>query len=321
MKTVINTQAQNEVKELLSNYVVTPLKDGITGELENKYLDIQKSEDKNYEKVIRELTSVKMYIDNLRKKLDYSFHFEENENAFEKITDAIDDSSNNIICNVNEANEKASKNITYAIDSSHDDIVSNIDKAKEKFTNTSENIQSEIKNSNKRIHEDIKNNEKSIQKSISEKFNVVISTLSISEESASKELTEIEAQIANLTQLVDSKAAKIVTEIKENFEGISQEAQTKYLESKGEYKTIVSHYNELSNQIDKLEKTIFTNFNENDAKVDKYKNETALAIDRSTSEIRDLTVKKYKIVFIMSLSFGLANFLGIISMLIFYFIK
>lgn len=294
MKTDINTQAQNEVKELLNQYVVSPLNTDITNRLSSLEHDIQELEKNTGEEIHKISPPIKGNIDLLRKGLDH---------RFSEIADDINESCEEIINRIDET-EKALTGFSSLIENASNDIQSEITKSKEKICG------------------DIKKHEKSIQKIISEKFEAVDSKLNSSETVSSKGLQELRTTIADLPQLIDSKTAESIAEINKNFESISHEAQAAHLETIGECnKIIVSHYNELLNQIAKLEQTISSDFDDNDAKFDKYKDETALAIDRSTSELQELTQKKYKTLFVMSLSFGIANFLGIILMLILYFIK
>ena len=88
MKQTINTQSQNEVKDLLNEYVVSPINQDISATLLKMNTSIESLETCT-KKNTDEFLAVNGRIDRLRKSLDNSFHFEDEEDAFEKIQDDI----------------------------------------------------------------------------------------------------------------------------------------------------------------------------------------------------------------------------------------
>ena len=105
MKTEIDKQSKNEVKDLLDEYVVSPLNGDISKKLSemNKVVDSLKGE---LEDKLKESSApLNSRIDNLKRQLDNSFHFAGGEDAFETVREAIDDSSKEIIKIVKDANK------------------------------------------------------------------------------------------------------------------------------------------------------------------------------------------------------------------------
>ena len=85
----ISTQSKNEVKEILDEYVVSPLSKDILrikSQMEESVIKV----DENMDSIKRQLNQVSDNLRWLKKKLDISFHFDDEEDAFEKLLDELD---------------------------------------------------------------------------------------------------------------------------------------------------------------------------------------------------------------------------------------
>lgn len=303
MKTAINTQSQNEVKDLLNEYVVSPLNTDITLTLEKIQQEIEGLKITTTEEIGKVSPSVNGNINRLKQKLDTSFHFEDEEDAFESIKNEINENCEDINQNLN------------GMENELTDISSLV-------KNTPEKVRSDIKIAEKNLHDDIEKNEKAVQMSLSDYFRIVDSKLEKSITVTDREIEEIKIRAAEFTQLVNLKAAEAITALADQTKDFSQIVQTNHLEIKKELNEIISNrYDDLLTRINELEQTITTDFNKSDVIIAKYNDSTISAIDESKAEIKELTHKKYKTMSTISLLFGIANFLGIISMIILCFAK
>lgn len=126
MKQAINTQSQNEVKDLLNEYVVSPINRDVSETLSKMNTSIESLEACT-KKNTDDLVAVNGRIDRLRKSLDNSFHFEDEEDAFEKIQDEInkiiDESQGIITKNIDDSR----KEMTKKYDDSHKGITKKLD--------------------------------------------------------------------------------------------------------------------------------------------------------------------------------------------------
>ena len=200
MKTPISTQSQNEVKDLLTEYVVSPLNTDITGTLNNISRSIDSLEGATKTEIDNIKASINGRIGELQRKLDNSFHFDDNEDAFEQTVNEINNSIDRILKEVPSLIEKAS--------------------GKEKTA---------VTEAEKRIRDDIKKTEKTIQTSISENQGAVNSRLKEAETAAKKEIEEIkkitDAQTSH-TEAAEKFSEQIAGDYKEILTRIDKLEQT-----------------------------------------------------------------------------------------------
>lgn len=96
MKKAINPQSQNEVKDLLNEYVVSPLNNDISQTLVQMKDEIEQLGDSTNAELKKLSPIIQENIRRLQKLLDFSFHFENEEDAFENISDDIEDAKGEI---------------------------------------------------------------------------------------------------------------------------------------------------------------------------------------------------------------------------------
>ena len=90
MKTAINTQSQNEVKDLLNEYVVSPLNKDISTTLSEMSLEIKSLKESTKDDIDKISNSVNGNISRLQYQLDKSFHFDDEEDVFENLSNTIE---------------------------------------------------------------------------------------------------------------------------------------------------------------------------------------------------------------------------------------
>ncbi len=108
MEKAINSQSKNEVKELLDEYVVSPINSDISNILKNLSNEIESTK----EDIGKIFSSVKCNISNLENLLDKSFHFENEEDVFVNLSDTIENSQEVIIEKIDENKKELSEIIT-----------------------------------------------------------------------------------------------------------------------------------------------------------------------------------------------------------------
>ena len=124
----INMQSQNEVKELLNEYVVTPLNDDISKTLSDMKEKIESLDETVKCEIVKISPTVNGNLDRLKKLLDKSFHFDDDEDAFEKICDDITDDIDAIIKEVKSLEDSINYIVTkiHAIQNVYTEKFSNI---------------------------------------------------------------------------------------------------------------------------------------------------------------------------------------------------
>ena len=255
MKQTINTQSQNEVKDLLNEYVVSPINQDISATLLKMNTSIESLETCT-KKNTDEFLAVNGRIDRLRKSLDNSFHFEDEEDAFEKIQDDI----NTII-------DGSQGIITKNLGDSQNAITTKIDKSQGVIT---------------KKYDDSQN---AITKKIDENQGVITKKYDDSQNAVTKKIDEYQGVI---TQKFDDCQGAITDKIDNNQKNLSD---------------VLASIETIIKQL------------ENDNK--EINNE----IDSIGNKHQELIEKKHKNLFVISLAFGIANTIGIIALILLYFLK
>ena len=109
MKTAINTQSHNEVKDLLNEYVVSPLNTDISTTLSKMSMEIESLEESTKTNINKISPSVNGSISDLKRLL--SSHFDDEEDVFENLSNTIEDSQNSISDKIDQSNEELSTTI------------------------------------------------------------------------------------------------------------------------------------------------------------------------------------------------------------------
>ena len=233
MKRTINTQSQNEVKDLLNEYVVAPLNVDISKTLAEMEQKIETLEETTKHEISAVCPSVNENISRLKCQLDTSFHFADEEDAFENISKAINNSQ---------------EAVTDKIESAQAIITKNLSQLQSDFTRVTESFE---------------------------------------------------------------KSGKAVEETRESI--IAQLQKTEEL--------IRTNHNNLSEKTNSLVQNISDGFEKQDVVLNNYHLETNAAIQTIESQQKEIIEKKYKTLFMISSSFGIANTIGIIVMIVLFLLK
>ncbi len=348
MKTEINNQSQNEVKDLLNEYVVSPLNTDISTSLseisteieslkestkvdidkisqsvngnisrlkEDVFENIKNNIDDAKDNILDEIEPLKSEIDNvnksinnnasnLQKLLDLSSDFANKENAFEKICKSIESNQTNItdkiellekntktdINNINHSIDKnierlqkildysfhfddeedVFENIKNSILSNREKCTSEILRTEDKLCNNILDIKTNFTESNKILNDLVKVNKNDIITNINEQIEM------------------LEDEMSNIKDLMISRIQEIESNVKINNERLSDFAEE------------IQHFSdEVANQ---------------NIAINNCLKETKNTINAYELNQKKMCGKKEKKIFTISLAFGILNIVGFVAM-------
>lgn len=172
MKVAINTQSQNEVKDLLNEYVVSPLNTDISTTLSKISAEIESLEEITKADTVKISTSINGSINRLRTLLDTSFHFEEDDDVFENLSDKIESSQDSVVDKINDCREELESNISKQI-KIFEKTISKLQSAYEVSTNDIKNellnLQTLISNENVSLSKQMIEFHKKVEELVNEK--------------------------------------------------------------------------------------------------------------------------------------------------------
>lgn len=151
MEMNLNEQAKNDVKDLLDEYIVSPLNKNINDLLEPIKNSIVELDETLEEKSKKTRSEVRRELGNLEKNLDCSFHFQDEKDVFEDMKESlqknIQEQSKNteksIQSFIREHDEKNLKEISEDIGSSYRHIKSDILDTEKKIMDNLQKIESD----------------------------------------------------------------------------------------------------------------------------------------------------------------------------------
>ena len=119
-------------------------------------------------------------------------------------------------------------------------------------------------------------------------------------------LKKIDSTISNLKETTESKIGTVSGAVDRNTIKLKKGLEEGLEKVDDLSETIQDNHNELVNKINNLQ---------------QLKDEINTIMDTSKSKITELIEKRYKSMFVLSLLFGIVNFLGIMAIIILHFIK
>lgn len=306
MKTAINMQSQNEVKDLLNEYVVSPLNTDISTTLSKMENEIEMLKENTYENIKKISPSVNGNISRLQSLLDMSFHFNDEEDAFEKINDEIKDSQASIANKFDDGQQaliESFKQIDTVLTQLKSDFVSASKQINDAAERQKEALLSDVSKDFKQLHQLFTNLETTFKTSAK----------------------EMKAGLSEVQVLISDELGSISAQIKESFERsdkTSEENQSLTIAELHEVeKLLTKKIDGVLEQVNAIAQTIYTTFDEQNITFGSYHSETDTAIQALNSQQNESIERKYKTLFMSSLLFGIANSIGIIAMIALYLLK
>lgn len=301
MKTAIDMQSKNEVKELLNEYIVSPLNTDISKKI-TKIDETLNDIDNKADKLSKDSASIKDGIRCLPKKLS--------KLVDESLSD-ICDNLEELTSNVDDVSSVSSA-INEKIDEFKIEFSKSSDSVVKKLSNIAENleeIKSCIDDNSSKINDNIKKSKSEIKSDFSEKIKHV--NLSIEEigKITCQKNKEIIDELNTLSKMVDIKAVETFKAVNEKFDIISQE----------EKKNQSEFIKELNEVIDSLIESISVNFDYNGDKLKECVNDTTIKIDELETKVKKETQRKYGYLLKVAWSLGILNFLEVIAVIILLF--
>ena len=144
MKTAINNQSHNEVKDLLNEYVVSPLNTDISTTLSKMSTAIDSLEGSTKADIGKISPSVNGNISRLQRLLDLSFHFDDEEDVFDNLSNVIEDSQQNITDKIDQSNKELSE------------IISGFETVITQLKNDFKEVDKRINNTTKKTNQELK---------------------------------------------------------------------------------------------------------------------------------------------------------------------
>ena len=306
MKPAINTQSQNEVKDLLNEYVVSPLNTDISSTLSQIGKEIESLEESTKADIRKISPSINGNISRLKNLLDISFHFDDEKDVFKNISDALEDNQENIAKKIDNSQQKLV------------DIYTQIDIILTELKSDFENVY-------KRLNDVAENNKKEILTNALGHFKNLCELLDSLKATSEISTKEIKAVISDFQFSILNELNSLSTLLKESFkqsEKKSEDIQRSLFSELHEIEKLINEkYNELNAQINTTLQTVSTTLDEQNTKLSNYHEEINTAIQIINFQQMASIEQKYKTLFAVSLSFGIANTIGLIMIIVLYFLK
>ena len=306
MKAVINTQSQNEVKDLLNEYVVSPLNTDISTTLSEMSKKIDSLEESTKADIDKISPSVNGNISRLQEMLDLSFHLDEKEDVFENLSNTIEDSQENITEKIDESQKKLS------------DIFTGIETVLAQLKN-------DFQEADKRTNDATKKNKQELTASISKQFKALEELMKKLQSASGTSTNEIKSEISNLQTSFSNELSALSAQMKEyyeQFEKHSTDIQGSLISKLQEIEVLINKNNEgLTENINTKLQTVSDNYTEQSTVICNYHKEAKTAINSMESQQQTFIEQKYKTLFAVSLSFGIINAVGLIAMIVLFLIK
>ena len=186
-------------------------------------------------------------------------------------------------------------------------------------------MRDDLQEADKRTNEATKKNKQELTASISKQFKELEEFCQKvqSEYDASK--TEIKTELSHLQTKASNEFNSLSEQIKESYERNEKQSSDIqcFLNAKlKEIELLITENNEgLTKRIDTNIQTVSDDYTKQSAAISSYHEETKTAIDSMRSQQQINIKKKYKIIFTLSLSFGIVNVVGLIAVIVLLLIK
>ena len=299
MKTEVEQQAQNEVKDMLHEYVVAPLRGEILPALEQMTTSIEGMENSTKEKIEEASRKNNRDVNNLQTKLDYSFHFDDEEDRF-------DDVNNSIVNERKEIIKKIDKTATQMQDTLGD-LKSEIEELQGQSLLKQEQVKSDL------LEENSKYRDRIVE---------CIGELGTKSEKAH---AAIIAEIGALGQVLDSdfkESDEAVKAAEENLKQLISENESSLEKALcGQQANLIREIKDLQERLDMVRKSISDGIEGSAQRSELVKGETQTVIKEAEQDLKTSYEKHFKILLYVCLSFGIIDFVGIAAVLLLYFIR
>lgn len=306
MKTAINMQSQNEVKDLLNEYVVSPLNTGISSTLSQMEKEIESLEESTKADISKIFPSINGKISRLQSLLDRSFHFDDEEDVFENISNALEDSQENIVKKIDDSQKSLVDTYT-------------------QINTILSQLKLDFENADERINDTFKNNKDELLLNASGYFNKLCELINNLRATHETSTNGIKDALSEYQYLTSDKINSLSALTKESFEQVdkkSTDIQHSLISELHEVEKILNEKRYgLTNQLDTTLQTVSTSFDEQNSVLSSYHEETKAKIQTMDSQRKEAIEQKYKKLFAVSLSFGIANTIGVITMIVLYLLK
>lgn len=303
MKTAINTQSQNEVKDLLNEYVVSPLNTDISTTLSKMEREIEELESTIKSEIEKDFSSVNGRIGRLQGQLDKSFHFEDEEDVFEGIKESVEESQDSI--------EKK----LAAIDRSIKDTASR----------RSSEIEAEIHTAQDKTSAELAAAQEKIISALTEDFKSVHSTLDNLKKTSETDTAVIREQLVILEQLLRDKSDSLTalcSELIGNLDKrICNDIDAAAEEVRQAKALLDSNDHELRTLCESLAQEVTAYDEQTHTMLTRLSDDIMTEIGKRQSDMQVVIEKRYKTLFTASLAIGGANLLGIIAVIILCILK
>ena len=306
MKTAINTQSHNEIKDLLNEYIVSPLNMDISTTLLKMSTEIESLEENTKADISKISPSVNGNISRLQRLLDTSFHFDDDEDVFENLSDTIENSQEIITDKIAQSNMELTDTIS--------DIETVVEQLKIAFNEA-----------DKQINDSAKKNNQELKTSISKQFTTIEELLKTLQSASDSSTDQIKSEISNMQTTTAKRISELSEQIKKAFEQAekqSSDIQSSLTDKLQEIENLITENNDgLTENLNNQLQTVSDNYTEQKTAMSNYHEDAKAAINSMESQQHSLIEQKYKALFAMSLSFGIVNAAGLIAMIVLFLIK
>lgn len=306
MKTAINNQSHNEVKDFLNEYVVSPLNTDISTTLSKMSTAIDSLEESTKADIGKISPSVNGNISRLQRLLDLSFHFDDEEDVFDNLSNVIEDSQQNITDKIDQSNKELSE------------IISG-------FETVITQLKNDFKEVDKRINNTTKKTNQELKASISKQLSAIEELLKKLQTASDTSTNQIKSELSNTQTTITKILSDLSEQIKDSFEQAekqSSDIQSSLRDKLQEIENLITENNDgLTENLNTQFQTVSDNYTEQSTAICNYHEDAKTTIDSMGSQQQSLIEQKYKALFAVSLSFGIVNTLGVIAMIVLFLIK
>lgn len=254
MKTEINSQSQNEVKDLLNEYVVSPLNTDISAilnRIENEIEVLKEGTKSAFQEVS---SSVNTNINRLKKQLDTSFHFSDEEDVFEKLSEAVEGSQSEIIDKI-------------------------------------ETTQKEIADSKEKLYSELIKNKTELISNVAGHFNQLNIFLQNLESASQTSIKDIKDELSKLELLFCNELEALTTLVTESFEksdnAIEDVCKSMLSQLHNTDELIEMKFDELSKRLSSITQSISDDFENYNTLLNNYHEETNTTIHAIESQQKE----------------------------------
>ena len=310
MKPEISEQSKNEVEVLLENYVVSPLREGISKKMTSLEVSIENSAEQTASKFDESISSFNGNINRVK----------------DKIEAAIDELNDEILTNREELAdwgkniEKQKSELNNSLQGSLSEIKQGLSDVQIKLCDTQvqlENAKTTLSNAQTEIANDLASVRKEGSQAITDASQTVMELLNNLESGLSVKIDKQADVHASFSKKMEELSAQHIS-TREQMEVLFRQEQ-ELQKQLGKLELFVGEkYGEFQEQIDQTSQKLSTDLEKRSIALEQAVEQSSKDFQTSAEQTEKLLLSKYRTLWILLLSSGLINLAGIVTLILLY---